>query len=88
MRSTSATNVAGNTKLVSILLEAKANVHGKANGATPLWLACQQGHEACLPILVQAGADVNATAAQKATLLHVASQQGRPQRCPQAHDMM
>lgn len=43
-----------------MLLDHGAAVNQAMNdGASPLWIACQNGHEACARLLLDGGADVN-----------------------------
>jgi cytohesin len=52
------------------LIQAGADVNRAANnGATPLYFAAQNGHEAVVLALIQAGGDVNKAADNSATPL-------------------
>lgn len=65
----------GHTKIVKMLLEAKADVNAanKTNGVTPLFLASQQGHTEIVKMLIDAKADVNAAITNGRTPLLQAS---------------
>jgi len=49
----------GNTEILRLLLEARANPDEKTHGASPLLAAAQQGHVAAAELLLQFGADKN-----------------------------
>ena len=46
------------------------------NGATPIFMACQSGHDACLPPLLKAGANEPRPAATNYAPLHAACSAG------------
>jgi ankyrin repeat protein len=48
----------------------------KHNGATPLYIACENGHTSAIPVLIAAGANVNAVMDDYATPLFIAAQNG------------
>ena len=49
----------GNTEILRLLLEARANPDEKTHGVSPLLAAAQQGHVAAAELLLQFGADKN-----------------------------
>ncbi|XP_054624477.1 ankyrin repeat and SOCS box protein 3-like isoform X2 [Dunckerocampus dactyliophorus] len=66
----------GHTGVVRILARVAHLEARDDNRVTPLFLAAQYGRRECLKVLVDAGADVNAQAADLATPLLLASQEG------------
>lgn len=57
---------AGEAVMVKMLLALRANVnHASGKGLTPLMLACQQGNEEAAELLVKAGAQLEAEAAEE-----------------------
>ena len=62
--------------VVRLLLEARANADKVVDGATPLFRACQQGHEEVVRMLLEAGADKDMAAADGSTPLLAASAGG------------
>ncbi|RYE84810.1 MAG: hypothetical protein EOO65_01615 [Methanosarcinales archaeon] len=68
----------GNNEQVSRLLSAGANkdAEEKNTGATPLYIASENGHEACALALLKAGAKVDATRNDGRTSLYIACARG------------
>lgn len=66
----------GNEYAVRLLLLHGANADVRVNGYTQLQRACWFGHEKVIELLLQNNADVNETAAQKITALHIAVVKG------------
>ena len=68
----------GRAGICSTLLKygAKADAREHSHGATPLAVACQNGHQRVVAVLLGAGADVNAQRDDGATPIFVASQEG------------
>ena len=59
------------------LIEAGADVNqARDDGAKPLYIAAQQGHEAIVRALMELGADVNKETDNGATPLLIAAQKG------------
>lgn len=75
----------GLLKVVSLLLEAGADVHSRdVHGQTPLRYAVWEPYvvnEECLALLIQAGADVNSTSNNESTPLHAAAYYGHFTAC-------
>lgn len=64
-------------EIVKLLLEAGADVdNGQQGGATPLWIASQEGNERIVNLLLAAGARVDARSMDGATPLIAASEKG------------
>ena len=74
----------GDAEMARMLLFAGANTRAvtRLGSYTPLFLAARQGQPAVIPVLVEAGSDVNQTTATGTTPLMVAAQSGsvRPSR--------
>lgn len=66
--------VQGNEKIVSLLLEHKADVDKPFEEQTPLQAASKQGHDQCLSLLLQYGADCDREFLDGKTSLIAASQ--------------
>ena len=54
------------------------------NGATPLYLAAQNGHEQCLARLLEAGGAVNQASETGFTSLQMGAQNGHEELLPEA----
>jgi ankyrin repeat protein len=63
---------------VNVLLEGGADVNYRSayNGRIPLHLACQEGHESVVKVLLESGADVDVADICRKTPLHFACQEG------------
>ena len=67
--------MAGEIGCVRLLLEAGAAVNqADAEGFTPLYVACQEGHFECAQLLRDAGAAANQAPQNGATPLYIACQ--------------
>ena len=63
--------------MVSALISAGASVHqAEENGATPLYIAAEEGHDSVVSALISAGASVDQAAENGATPLYIAAQKG------------
>ena len=71
--------IAGNAEGLSKLLKEGINPNMKFEGVTPLMAACVQGHDSCVKILLEHGADVNARGDDDMTALGLAAVNGRSQ---------
>lgn len=71
----------GDAELLESLLARGALVDARSVSEehTPLHVAILQGHDACVNLLIQHGADVNALSRKKKTPLHIAALHGRSQ---------
>ncbi|CAM9437286.1 unnamed protein product, partial [Chrysoparadoxa australica] len=71
----------GDVELVQGFLQEQAAVDLRDNGgATPLIIAFANGHEACVRVLLDGGADINASHKSKTMALIMAAQNGHAAR--------